>query len=78
MLVLMSAAEIIEQIRQLPDQEREKVKRFTQLNLEPGQLSGKEIADLAQKMIETNDPAEADRLEKEIIRGFYGDAGPDA
>ena len=74
----MSAAEIIEQIRQLPDQEREKVKRFTQLNLEPGQLSGKEIADLAQKMIETNDPAEADRLEKEIIRGFYGDAGPDA
>ena len=78
MLVLMSAAEIIEQIRQLPDQEREKVKRFTQLNLEPGQLSGKEIADLAQKMIETNDPAEADRLEKEIIRGFYGDVGPDA
>jgi len=74
----MSAAEIIEQIRQLPEHEREKVKRFTQLNLEPGQLSGKELADLAKKMIETSDPAEADRLEKEIIRGFYGDAGPDA
>jgi hypothetical protein len=29
-------------------------------------------------MIETSDPAEADRLEKEIIHGFYGDAGPDA
>jgi hypothetical protein len=74
----MSAAEIIEQIRQLPDDEREKVKRFTQSNLEPGQLSGKELADLAKKMIETSDPAEADRLEKEIIHGFYGDAGPDA
>lgn len=74
----MSAAEIIEEIRQLPEEEREKVKRFTQLNLEPGQLTGKELANLAQKMIETPDPAEADHLEKEIIRGFYGDAGPDA
>ena len=74
----MSAAEIIEQIRQLPEEEREKVKRFTQLNLEPGQLSGQELADLAEKMIRSKDPAEADRLEREIIRGFYGDAGSDA
>ena len=74
----MSAAEIIEQIRQLPEDEREKVKRFTQLNLEPGQLSGKELSALAQRMIDAKDTAEGDRLQKEIIRGFYGDAGPDA
>lgn len=74
----MSAAEIIEQIRQLPEEEREKVKRFTQLNLEPGQLSGQELAVLAEKMLEAKDLVEADRLEKEIIRGFYGDAGPHA
>jgi len=74
----MSAVEIIEQIRQLPEREREKVKRYTEMNLEPGQLTGKELADLAEKMIAARDPAEADRLEKEIIRGFYGDAGPDA
>ena len=74
----MSAVEIIEQIRQLPEGEREKVKRYTQMNLEPGQLSGKELAELAERMIAAKDPAEADRLEKEIIRGFYGDAGPDA
>jgi hypothetical protein len=48
------------------------------MNLEPGQLSGKELAGLAERMIAAKEPAEADRLEKEIIRGFYGDAGPDA
>lgn len=74
----MNAAEIIEQIRRLPEEDREKVKRFTQLDLEPGQLSGQELADLAEKMIQTGDSAEADRLEQEIIRGFYGDAGRDA
>jgi hypothetical protein len=74
----MSAVEIIEQIRKLPEDEREKVKRYTQMNLEPGQLSGKDLATLAERMIAAKDPAEADRLEKEIIRGFYGDAGPDA
>jgi hypothetical protein len=73
----MSAVDIIEQIRQLPDDEQDKVKRFVRLNLEPGQLSGKELAALAEKMVETADPAEADRLKEEIINGFYGDAGPE-
>jgi hypothetical protein len=73
----MSAVDIIEQIRRLPDDEQDKVKRFVQLNLEPGQLSGDELTALAEKMVETNDPAEAGRLKEEIIRGFYGDAGPE-
>ena len=74
----MSALEIIEQIQRLPEAEQEKVKRFARLNLEPGQLSGEQIGALARRMVETNDPKEADRLEREIIRGFYGHAGPDA
>jgi hypothetical protein len=74
----MSALEIIEQIQRLPESEQEKVKRFARLNLEPGQLSGEQIGALARRMIETNDPKEADRLEQDIIRGFYGNAGPDA
>jgi hypothetical protein len=74
----MSAVEIIEQIQRLPEGEKEKVRRFARLNLEPGQLAGEQMRALAQQMIETADPKEADRLEQEIIRGFYGDDRPDA
>jgi hypothetical protein len=73
----MSAVDIIAQIRRLPDDEQDKVKRIVKLNLEPGQLSGEELGALTKKMIETNDAAEAGRLKEEIIRGFYGDAGPE-
>ncbi len=73
----MSAVEIIHQIRQLPDGEVEKVKRFVRENLEPGQLSAAELGALTRQMVEATDPAEADRIERVIIRGFYGDAGPE-
>ena len=69
----MTGLEIIKEIRRLPVQEREKVRRFIQENLEPGQLSGEEIGALVQKMIEATDPGEARGLEDEIVRGFYGD-----
>jgi hypothetical protein len=78
MFFRMSAAEIIEQIQRLPEAEKEKVRRYARLNLEPGQLAGEQLGTLAKRMIETRDPKEADRLEQEIIRGFYGNAGPDA
>jgi hypothetical protein len=73
----MSAVDIIEQIRRLPEDEQEKVKRFVRENLEPGQLSAEELAELSRRMVEAKDPAEAERLKQEIIRGFYGDAGPE-
>jgi len=69
----MSALEIIKEIRSLPSDEQEKVKRFVRENLGPGQISGEEIEALAQKMVDAKDPAEAKRLEDEIVRGFYGD-----
>ena len=37
------------------------------------QLSGAELAPLAQRMVDSNDPAEIERLEAELTRGFYGE-----
>ena len=36
------------------------------------QLSPDELVKLAKQMVEAKDPAEADRLQEEIVRGFYG------
>ena len=36
-------------------------------------LSPEELVALADQMVGTNDPEQADRLEKEILAGFYGD-----
>jgi hypothetical protein len=37
------------------------------------ELSGEELAGLAQRMADSNDPAEKKRLREEIHRGFYGE-----
>jgi hypothetical protein len=68
----VSAAEIIEQINRLPPEEREKVRNFARERLDDGQLPSEQIGVLVQKMIDANDPAEAKRIEDEIVRGFYG------
>ena len=68
----MSAAEIIEQIKRLPPDEREKVCNFARERLDAGQLPADQIGVLVQKMIDAKDPAESRRLEDEIVRGFYG------
>jgi hypothetical protein len=70
----MSAAEIIEQIKRLPEEEREIVRSYARERLEPGQLPGRELQGIAQKMLDAKDPAEAKRYEDEFVRGFYGDA----
>ena len=36
------------------------------------QLAPDELVKLAKQMVEAKDPAEAARLKKEIVRGFYG------
>ena len=40
-------------------------------------LSGKEIAALAKRMIDTADPVEKLKIRDELTRGFYG-GNPDA
>ena len=35
-------------------------------------LTPEELGELAKRMAETKDPAEADRLQEKIVHGFYG------
>jgi hypothetical protein len=68
----VSAAEIIEQINRLSPDDRERVRKFARERLDEGQLPSEEVGKLVQKMIDADDPAEAKRIEDEIVRGFYG------
>lgn len=61
---------MIEKIKHLPREEQ------TQVCLRIGaqrQLSGKELAALAERMVHSNDAEEVKRLKDEITRGFYGE-----
>lgn len=68
----MTAVEIIEEIKRLPRDEQNRVIEFVRHAGENRQLSPEELGRLAKKMAETQDRAEADRLQEEIVRGFYG------
>ena len=68
----MTAVEIIEEIKRLPQDEQSRVIEFARHAGENRQLSPEELGRLAQRMVETQDPAEADRLQETIERGFYG------
>jgi len=68
----MTAVEIIEEIKRLPRDEQSRVIEFARLVGENRQLSPEELGRLAQQMVEAKNPAEADRLQEEIVRGFYG------
>ena len=47
------------------------------VKLEARPLTPRELGDLAQKMIDAKTPGEGDRLEKELVNGFFGHAeGP--
>ena len=72
----MTAVEIIEEIKRLPSDEQSRVIEFARHAGENWQLSPDELGRLAKRMVETKDPAEADRLQEEVVRGFYGDHTP--
>ena len=65
----MTAVEIIEEIIRLPEAEQNRVIEFARKS---GELAPDELGRLAKGMVEAKDPAEADRLQEEIVRGFYG------
>ena len=69
----MTSATVIEEIKQLPRDEQSRVLQFAFELARQRQLSGNELAKLAQRMADSNDPAEKKRLREEIHRGFYGD-----
>ena len=68
----MTAVEIIEEIKRLPKGEQTKVIEFARQAAEIQPLSPEELGKLAKRMVEAKDPAEADQLKEEIVRGFYG------
>ena len=68
----MSATQVIEEIKHLPPDEQAEVIRFTFKLARNRQLTGEEIGGLAKRMVEAKNPAEASRLNEEIVRGFYG------
>lgn len=68
----MTAAAVIEEIKQLPREEQSHVIHFVHELERQRQLTGKELRVLVEQMVEAKDPAEVKRLRKEIHRGFYG------
>ena len=69
----MTATSVIEEIKQLPPDEQSDVIRFAIELARKRQLTGKELGVLAQRMVESNDPAEVERLKSALTRGFYGE-----
>ena len=69
---LVSAREIISEIQRLPPTEQAEVIQFAYRLDAERMLSGKELAALAQRMVDTADPVEKLRIRQELTRGFYG------
>lgn len=69
----MTAVEIIEEIKRLPQEEQTRVIDFARRAGESRMLTPEALGQLAKRMVEAKDPKEADRLQDEIVRGFYGD-----
>ena len=69
----MTAEKVIEEIKLLPREEQSRVLEFTFELARQRQLSGKELTAVAKRMVESDDPAEVERLKAELTRGFYGE-----
>ena len=68
----MTAEEIIEEIKRLPLAEQNRVIDFVRKSRETRPLTPDDLGELAKEMVEAKDPAEADRLQAQMVRGFYG------
>jgi hypothetical protein len=72
-LRIVTTSEIIEEIERLPSNEKVQVlNALLRSQTEKGMLSPNELVALADQMVATKDPEEADRLQKQILAGFYG------
>ena len=69
----MTADQIIEDIKLLPRVEQSRVVQFAVELARSRQLPAEDLVVIAQKLLETNDPAQKKRFEDELTRGFYGD-----
>ena len=69
----MTAVQIIEEIRHLPPEEKERVVGFVR-SLDPHRkLSSEALSGLAQKLADARTDEEAAALKQQITAGFYGE-----
>ena len=71
--LVMTAAAVIEEIKHLPPAEQSRVIRFAFELARERQMSGDKLSGLAEKMRDSQDPADVAKLREEIHRGFYGE-----
>ncbi|MGA2749784.1 MAG: hypothetical protein ABSG59_13500 [Verrucomicrobiota bacterium] len=69
----MTAAKVIEEIKLLPPVAQAEVIQFTLELARHRQLAAAELGQMADRLAESNDPAEIIRLKSAMTRGFYGD-----
>jgi len=69
----VTTSEIIEEIARLPSNEKAQVlNALLRSQTEKGMLTPEELVALADQMVAAKDTEEADRLQKQILSGFYG------
>jgi hypothetical protein len=68
----VTAAKIIEEIKNLPPEQQAEVIRFTYRLDAERKLTGDELSALAKRMTDAIDPAEVALVREAIVRGFYG------
>lgn len=69
----MTAAKVIDVIEHLPPNEQAEVIQFAFELARRRQLSAHELGEMADRLAESNDPAEITRLKSAMTRGFYGE-----
>ena len=69
----MTAINVIEEIKHLPRAEQSRVIQFAIELARKRQLPGKKLSALAQRMADSDDPAEVEKLKSELTSGFYGE-----
>jgi len=69
----MSAAKVIEEIKHLPPSQQAEVIQFAVELARRRQLTAQELGELADRLAESDDPAEIIRLKSAMTRGYYGE-----
>ena len=69
----MNAVQIIEEIQQLPPEEKERVVGFVRSLDRPSKLSSEDLNKLAEKLVAAHTEEEAAMLKEQISAGFYGE-----
>ncbi len=69
---IMTATAVIEEIKHLPPGEQSRVIQFAVQLARTRRVAGSELSALAQRMVESEDLAEVEKLKSALAHGFYG------